>query len=114
MTIERWGTRLRDALIAACHPEPVRNEIRTTPRVIRPVHGMNERVLLSASLLASIHTPTRFIWGDEDPNGGAEIARRFVGLLPNAELELMPGVGHAPWMDDPDHCASMTSSFLNR
>ena len=44
----------------------------------------------------------------------AEIARRFVGLLPNAELELMSGVGHAPWMDDPDHCASMTSSFLNR
>ena len=44
----------------------------------------------------------------------ADIARPFVGLLPNAELELMSGVGHAPWMDDPDGCASMTSSFLNR
>ena len=92
----------------------MRNEIATTPRIILPVHGMNERVLLSANLLASIQAPTKFIWGEEDPNGGAEIARTFVGLLPNAELELMPGVGHAPWMDDPDHCASMTSSFLNR
>ncbi len=91
----------------------LRNERKVTPRVILPVHGMNERVLLSANLLAGIHAPTQFIWGEEDPNGGAEIARQFVGLLPNADLELMPGVGHAPWMDDPDHCASTTSSFLN-
>ena len=111
----RFAQESIDWFLALLRDTPtVRNEIRTTPRVIRPVHGMNERVLLSASLLASIHTPTQFIWGDQDPNGGAEIARRFVGLLPNAELELMSGVGHAPWMDDPDHCASMTSSFLNR
>lgn len=83
----------------------MRNEIATTPRIILPLHGMNERVLLPANLLAGIQTPARFVWGEDDPNGGAEIARQFVGLFPNAELELMSGVGHPPWMDDPDRCA---------
>ena len=111
----RFTQEAIDWFLALLRDTPtMRNEIRTTPRVILPVHGMNERVLLPANLLAGIHTPTRFVWGEEDPNGGAEIARRFVGLLPNAELELMAGVGHAPWMDDPDHCASRTSEFLKR
>ncbi len=111
----RFSQQAIDWFLALLRDTPtVRNEMKATPRVILPVHGMNERVLLSANLLASIQAPTQFIWGDEDPNGGAEIARRFVGLLPNAELELMPGFGHAPWMDDPDHCASMTFSFLNQ
>ena len=91
----------------------MRNDIRASPRVILPIRGMNERVLLSASLLANIRTPTHFLWGEQDPNGGADIARQFVGLLPNAELELMPGVGHAPWMDDPDHAAITTRRFLS-
>ncbi|MEO6468276.1 MAG: alpha/beta hydrolase, partial [Acidimicrobiia bacterium] len=110
----RFTQEAIDWFVALLRDTPtLRHEIRTTPRVILPIQGMNERVLLPASLLAGVHTPTQFVWGEEDPNGGAEIARQFVGLLPNADLELMPGVGHAPWMDDPDHCASTTSSFLN-
>jgi len=92
----------------------MRNERDATPRVILPIHGMNERVLLSPSLLAGISTPTQFIWGTNDPNGGADIARPFVAHLPNAELELIPGAGHAPWIDDPDRSARTTREFLNR
>lgn len=32
--------------------------------------------------------------------------------IPNAELELMPGAGHAPWMDDPDHVEDRVGAFL--
>lgn len=90
----------------------LRNEIRATPRVILPVRGMNERVLLPTTLLADICTPIQFLWGEDDPNGGADIAERFVELLPSAKLELMPGVGHAPWIDAPDHAAFTTRTFL--
>ena len=56
---------------------------------------MNERVLLPESLLARISAPVQFVWGAEDPNGGQEIARQFVGLLPNAELDPpVEGAGH--------------------
>lgn len=90
----------------------MRNDIEASPRIMGPLSGLNERVLLPASLLTGIQTPIFFLWGEEDQNGGAEVARRFVEQFPNAELELMPGVGHAPWMDDPDHAAMTTRAFL--
>jgi pimeloyl-ACP methyl ester carboxylesterase len=46
--------------------------------------------------------------------GSPEIARRFVEHIPHAELELMPGAGHAVWLDDPDHAARTTSNYLNQ
>jgi len=91
----------------------MRNELAVAPRIILPIRGLNERVLLQPSLLAAIRTPIQFLWGEDDPFGGAETARRFVEQLPSAQLELMPGVGHAPWMDDPDHAATVVRRFLD-
>ena len=81
---------------------------------MRPLRGMDDRVLLPPSLLAEIDTPVYFLWGEEDPFGGVDIARRFVDHLPNAELELLRGAGHAVWIDDPDHAAATTRRFLCR
>jgi pimeloyl-ACP methyl ester carboxylesterase len=53
-----------------------------------------------------------FLWGTEDPYGGEATARRFVQPIPNAELEMMPGAGHAVWMDDARHAADVTRRFL--
>ena len=92
----------------------MRNEFAASPQLISPIHGLNERVLLPARLLADIRSPVHFLWGEDDPNGGADIARQFVGQLPNAELELMAGVGHAPWIDDPDHAAAVARTFFDR
>ncbi len=96
------------------HTHTMRNDIEASPQLVSPLHGMNERVLLPADLLAGIHTPIFFLWGEDDPNGGADIARQFVDRFPDAELELMAGAGHAPWMDDPDHAALSTRTFLQR
>ena len=92
--------------------DTMRNELRAGPRLIFLFRGLDERVLLPADLLAEIHAPVCFLWGEEDPFGGADIARRFVKHLPNAELELLPGTGHAVWIDDPDHAATTTRRFL--
>jgi pimeloyl-ACP methyl ester carboxylesterase len=92
--------------------DTMRNEIRAGPRVILPVRGMNDRVLLSDALLASIRTPTYFLWGEDDPLGGADIARSFVARVPSAQLELLPDAGHAVWIDAPDHAAATVDRFL--
>ena len=92
----------------------MRNEFEASPKLVSPIHGLNEQVLLPARLLADIGSPVYFLWGEDDPNGGADIAREFVGQLPNAELEMMAGAGHAPWIDDPDHAAAVTKDFLGR
>jgi len=75
---------------------------------------MNETVLLPASLLGEIDTPVYFLGGEEDPFGGADVARAFVRHLPSAEFERLPGAGHAVWIDDPDRAATTIRRFLAR
>lgn len=91
----------------------MRNEIDAGPRLVT-LRGMNERILLPGALLEGIHAPTYFLWGEEDPFGGADVARAFVGRFPNAELELMPKAGHAVWIDDPERAAETLTKFLSR
>ena len=90
----------------------VRNELRAAPRIILPVGGLNESVLLAQDVISKIRHPVYFLWGGLDPQGGAVDAEQFAGRFANAQLEMMPGAGHAPWMDDPEHAALATNRFL--
>jgi len=89
------------------------NEVRTTPRLITPIRGINRRILLDDALLARVTMPVLLLWGEEDPNGGTAIAEAFAPRLPNATLEIVPRAGHAPWIDEPDHCATRIEAFLH-
>jgi 2-hydroxy-6-oxonona-2,4-dienedioate hydrolase len=93
--------------------DTMRNEIKAGPRIIK-LRGMNNSVLLPESLLASIRTPIYFLWGQQDPFGGEDIAREFVKSVPNCQLEIMPEAGHAVWMDDPAHVANATANWLSQ
>ena len=93
------------------HTDTMRNEIAAGPRIVTP-KGMDDDIYLSASLLSSIRTPIYFLWGEGDVMGGPEIARAFVAKIPGARLELMPGAGHAVWMDDPEHAADVVTEFF--
>lgn len=93
------------------HTRTMANDLDAAPAVIRPFSGMNDAVLLSDAVLGRIQAPVRFVWGDEDRFGGAEVARAFAPRVPGAELHVVPG-GHAVWMDDPDRVAALTGEFL--
>ena len=93
--------------------DTMRNEIAAGPSPFRLRGDLNPKMLLPDGLLGSIQCPVRFLWGEEDPFGGPESARAFVGKVPGAELELVPGAGHAVWMDDPDWAARATQAFLS-
>jgi pimeloyl-ACP methyl ester carboxylesterase len=80
------------------HTNTRRNEFLTFRR-----SGGPTRLALSDAALADISTPTLFLWGENDPFGGPEAARGLVNRMGNARLELVPGAGHAPWLDDLDH-----------
>ena len=110
----RISQELIDAYVALLRDtDTMRNEIKAGPRIIK-LWGMNNSVLLPKSLLASIPTPVYFLWGQEDPFGGEDIAREFVKAVPNCELEIMPGAGHAVWLDDPVGAAKTTARWLNQ
>lgn len=88
------------------------NDLRSSPKIITPIRGFNERMLHTDELLARLTMPALFLWGDEDPNGGEAVAKEFVARLPNAQLEIIREAGHAPWIDELDLCTERTRAFL--
>ena len=88
------------------------NDLRSSPKIITPIRGLNERMLHTDETVAKLTMPTLFLWGDEDPNGGELVAKEFVARLPDAQLRIIPQAGHAPWIDELDLCAERTRAFL--
>lgn len=88
------------------------NDLRSSPKTITSVRGLNPRMLHSDALLARVTMPALFLWGGEDPNGGESVAKDLVARMPDARLEMVPRAGHAPWIDELDLCAERTSAFL--
>jgi 2-hydroxy-6-oxonona-2,4-dienedioate hydrolase len=95
------------------HTDTMRNELEVG-RWTMTRKGLAEGIVLPPTLLSKIQAPTYFLWGDEDPFGSPDVARDLVKHIPNAELEILPGTGHAVWLDDPDHAANVTTSFLTK
>ncbi len=94
------------------HTDTMANDTRSSPRLFTPIKGQNDDVLLTDHLLSRLTMPVLLLWGEDDPNGGAVVARSFAPRLPNAELQIIPNAEHAPWIDDPDLCADHTQRFI--
>jgi pimeloyl-ACP methyl ester carboxylesterase len=56
---------------------------------------------LTEHQLARIPHATLLIWGDEDAFGGVDVAEAATELIPRAELRIIPGGGHVPWVGHP-------------
>ena len=89
----------------------MRNEIDAGPRLMT-LRGFDVSTVLPAEVLGRVSTPSLFLWGGADPMGSETIARPFVAQIPGATLEMLPGSGHAPWIDDPDGVAARVRAFL--
>lgn len=92
--------------------DTMRNEAAFARAIMTPTGKLHPNVLPD-DLVSSITTSTLFLWGENDPFGGEAVARRLVDLMPNTALEMLPGAGHAPWLDDLDYCSAATARFLN-
>jgi 2-hydroxy-6-oxonona-2,4-dienedioate hydrolase len=91
--------------------DTMRNELAMGRAFVSPIHGLDRHVLPDA-LLARIRVPTHMIWGARDPFGGPDIARDLAARIPGASLEVLADAGHAPWLDELEHCVASTRSFL--
>ena len=110
----KFNAEMLDWFVALLRSTPtLANEIRSTPKVITPVKGVNEAMLFTDGLLDRVTSPTYCFWGEDDPNGGAETAKQFVARLPQCTLELVAHAGHAPWIDEPERATASTRAFLN-
>jgi pimeloyl-ACP methyl ester carboxylesterase len=62
--------------------------------------------------LAAMRQPLLYVIGTADPEGTVDYAKRVVGMLPNADLHVLPDGGHMPWLDDAAHVGNAIRTFL--
>jgi pimeloyl-ACP methyl ester carboxylesterase len=64
-------------------------------------HADPDRLALAGSDLGRLTCPSLVLWGERDPYLPAKFAAAFAAVLPDSSLELIPGAGHWPWIDEP-------------
>lgn len=64
-----------------------------------------------ATRVRELHIPALVIHGDADPRP-AWSARHLAAHLPDAQLHILPGVGHLPWLEQPEGFAMLVRAFL--
>lgn len=62
--------------------------------------------------LADVHQKTLLIHGAFDPLMPVEAAHWLAQTMPNATLNVLPGVAHAPFLSQPVQCAQLINAFL--
>ena len=94
---------------------PAFQEMATAVPVAVPVIMLQMQAVMghdTSALLASIEAPTLVVHGTEDRMlpvvNGELIARR----IPDARLELLEGVGHMFWWEEPERSAALVRSHV--
>jgi pimeloyl-ACP methyl ester carboxylesterase len=64
--------------------------------------------------LAAITCPVLVLHGDRDPGFPVYIATTMYAAMPNAELAILPAVGHGPPRERPDLVVRILTDFLTR
>ena len=62
--------------------------------------------------LRSIQAQTLVVVGERDALTGVSVAERFAETIPSAEIAVVPGAGHFPWVDEPDAFRDTVEKFL--
>lgn len=108
----RISPEMVDWFHALLRDTPTMRNDSNAPRELAQKAGTGTDAL-PVSLLSDVQCPIVFAWGEDDPLGGADVARSFVPLISGAELRLWPETGHAPWMEHPQRAADLVYGFLS-
>ena len=64
-------------------------------------HADPDRLAAAGADLGRVSCPALILWGDGDIYFPTKFADAFAEALPDAEVEIVSGAGHWPWIDDP-------------
>jgi pimeloyl-ACP methyl ester carboxylesterase len=63
-------------------------------------HADPDRLAAAGRNLDKLTCPALVVWGERDPYISTKFAQAFAEALPEGKMELIPGAGHWPWVDD--------------
>jgi 2-hydroxy-6-oxonona-2,4-dienedioate hydrolase len=87
---------------------------RAMVRTLVGPRGWRPGLTFSDSELAAVRAPVLWLCGTEDPIGSLDLWRQAVGRMPDAELRVIDGAGHVPWLDDAEAVGGAIAAFLKR
>jgi pimeloyl-ACP methyl ester carboxylesterase len=74
---------------------------------------VRDGIAVSPAELATLTQPVLLVWGDRDVFMTPDAARASIEAIPDHRLLLVPGAGHAPWLDDAVLVAAEVTSTLD-
>ncbi len=83
--------------------------VRTMRAVIDPG---GQSVSATSRLYLAAHMPTLIVWGDQDKIIPVAHAYQAHEAIPNSRLEIMPGVGHFPHVEEPVRFVEILRDFI--
>ena len=81
-----------------------------TARSIASFKG--QRVSAADRLYLAAEVPVLLVWGDEDPVIPVDHGHAAHAALPGSRLEVFPGAGHFPMLDDPHRFAALLTDWV--
>jgi pimeloyl-ACP methyl ester carboxylesterase len=101
------------------HPERVRHLLERFHRHRAPLPGAAAHFLASiyhdtVSRLCQIQAPTLVLHGEYDAMTPLDNARLLAARIPDAELQVVKGAGHAHALERPDLCYELIVDWLER
>ena len=112
-TMQRWFT----ADTAALSPEqikPVRDRFVAIDRHGYAVACLAIRDMDLRPLIGAICCPTLVVAGEDDPAAPIEMAEEIAGLIPGAEIVVVPEAAHLIAVEQPDAVNTILEAFLDR
>ena len=90
-------------------------ELMLAPGVREAMIARLEQVRLAdpEPLLRRIQAPTLLLWGEKDGMIPVANAQDYLRLLPDARLQVLPGLGHVPHEEAPAVALAPVRAFLN-
>lgn len=111
--VDPWPPELVSVGWYASRREAFRETLPGLFRSIASVFGVRRKAVLTPDALATVATPTLFVWGDKDVFMTPAAGRPSWSRMPHAELVEVRG-GHAPWLNAPEESAAAVREFLQR
>lgn len=108
-TIVRYPA-LIEALVAAGR-DPIASAVNLAElRAAITSFGFRRSLRMHPDELRRLTVPTLVIWGDHDPVGAVKVAQTTARLVPEVQLEVLPG-GHVPYLGNPERVSELVSTF---
>lgn len=112
--VDRLSPELLDAALLAGAIPGARRSFRTLIAAVLDTSGAKPGVGPGGEELARLVPPTLWIWGDADVFADAGFPSRVRAALPSAEVIVLQGAGHAPWIDEPKAVAQALGGFVDK